>query len=140
MTREIFILSLILVACGEQEGSGSADSGSSQVGTQAEIAPDLSVSLSGPPKVSRALASVGILVGGAFEATSQDHQLGNLVPLTASGQIVEQWASTMGTGFNGEVTSLLVASDKIWVGGDFTEFNGVSAVRFGAFELRWKLG
>jgi uncharacterized delta-60 repeat protein len=76
---------------------------------------------------SLAIQSDGkILVGGAF-FTLNGVTRNRLVRLNADGTVDTAFYSNLGTGFDGQVTSLVVQSDgKILVGGFFTSLNGVT--------------
>jgi hypothetical protein len=52
--------------------------------------------------------------------------IGGICKVLPSGQLDETFASNIGQGFNGVATTIVIDGSNIYVGGDFTSFNGIA--------------
>lgn len=117
---------LLLLGSGTLSVGGQSYRNLVQLNADGSVGPSLltGTGSSGLAKVVRVQPDGKILLGGTFTAFNGVASA-NFVRLNADGSVDTQFAANMGTGFTGEVTTMLVQPDgKIVVGGRFTNFNG----------------
>ncbi|WP_345115912.1 T9SS type A sorting domain-containing protein [Hymenobacter algoricola] len=117
---------LLLLGSGTLSVAGQSFRNLVQLNADGSLGPALATGTgsSGLAKVVRVQPDGKILLGGTFTAFNGVASP-SFVRLNADGSVDTQFAANLGSGFTGEVTTMLVQPDgKIVAGGRFQNFNG----------------